>query len=824
MRISLAWVGEFVDLSGVTAGQAAELLSLHTCEVEGVEDFGAELRDVLVGEVVSCEKHPNADKLALARVATGSGAPVQVVCGAPNVRRGLKVAFAPAGGTLPGGIRLKKEKIRGCESAGMICSERELGLGEEHGGIVALPESAPVGRPLADFLGLRDSVLVVDNKSITHRPDLWGHYGVARELAAILRRSLRSLPGPRPWPAGSAGVAIELADPASCPLYLGLAVDLGGPPAASPPSLRSRLLAVGQRPLNDVVDLTNYVLHELGQPTHAFDLARLRGPCVRVRRAASGERLRTLDGVERSLAPEDLVIADAGRAVALAGVMGGEEAEVSGTTAAILLESAVFLPSRVRRTAQRLGLRTEASARFEKSLDPTLAELALQRFAALLAEVRPQARVLGPPACAGGAEALRIRIPLEPELAAGRLGLPLTRAEVAEPLRALGFEVEDRGSGALQVAVPSWRATKDVTTPVDLVEEVGRLAGYHRIRPRAMEAPVEPPLQDPLRLLGRRLMDRLVHAHGGAETLGYSFLDRRWAARLHLPLEAFVRLANPAQEGVDLLRRDPIPTLLLQAAGNVREFPEGLLVEAGKGYEPRPPGAEEGNLPHERAWIGAVLWRRGPLPADGPASVFGHARAIAEDLLRASGLAGAFRCESVADRYLAPWGHPARLLGWSCETSTLGFTGCVDPRLLVELDLRRCEVGAMLLDLESLTRCAAGRLPRFRPPGRYPAVKVDVALAVPEEVPYARVEEAVRQAGGRLLEELELFDVFRGAPLPAGVRSLAFHAVLRSVERTLDEADERKFLDRVARAAQDAGGTLRRQEAGQGEPGGGQGS
>jgi len=806
MKVSLGWVGDFVDLDGVAPEEVAELLSLHTAEVEGMERYGEALADVRIGLVVECSRHPDADRLSLTRVEFGGGETVPVVCGAPNVRQGLKVAFAPVGATLPGGLKIKKAKLRGQLSCGMICSSRELDLGDDHRGILELPEDAPVGASLVEWLGLADVVLELDNKSLTHRPDLWGHYGFARELAAILGRELRPLPVLEDWPGPPAAVPVTLEDPDGCPMYLALQVELAAPPRPSAGRIRQRLLAVGQRPLNDVVDLTNYVLHELGQPTHAFDLARLSEPAILVRSARGGETLTTLDGVERRLDPRDLLIWDGARAVALAGVMGGEATEVQEDTTAILLESAVFQPARIRRTSARHGLRTDASARFEKSLDPALAELALRRFALLLQELRPEARLAGAPARAGHAEAPRLELSLDPTRTARLLGVELAAAEMAGILDRLGFAVSPGEGGRFQVQVPSWRATRDVTTEVDLVEEVGRLAGYHRIRPAPMVAPVVPAPDDPLRLLARRLADRLALAHGGYESEGYSFLDRRWAERLHLPLEAFVRLHNPVQDRVDLVRRDPVPSLLEQAARNLREREAALLFEVGRGYEPR-----AGDLPRERHWLAAVAWQPAGGPAGGPESLAGRCRSLFEDLCRACAVPlRELRSRTLeGDRLAAPWGHPARLLEWYAGEEFLGCSGPVDPRLLPELDLERVEVGAVLLDLAALARVAEGQVPAFRPPGRFPAIKVDVALDLPEEVPYAAVREALEQAGGRLLESLELFDLYTGGCLGAGRRSLAFHALLRAPDRTLEEKDERRFLERAARAAAELGGRLR---------------
>ncbi len=803
MKISLHWLADFVSLEGLSPERVGELLSLHTAEVEGLEYYGSAIEGVLVGQVVSCRSHPDASKLSVTEVDVGRGETLPVVCGAPNVRQGLKVAFAPVGCRLPGGIKIKKAKLRGQVSAGMICSRRELELGEEHGGILELPEEAPVGARLVDYLDLLDPVLELDNKSLTHRPDLWGHYGFARELAAILGRELCPLPLLQDWPGPPAQVPVHLEDPADCPLYLGLRISLDGPPRPSPDWLQRRLLAVGQRPLDDLVDSTNYVLLETGQPTHAFDLERLAGPEIRVRRAVAGERFQTLDGVERELTAEDLLIADGEKGVALAGVMGGACSEVTTRTRELLLESAVFDPVRVRRTSQRLALRTEASARFEKSLDPALAELALRRFALLLSQLRPEARVLGSPARAGAAEAPKRRIPLDPKRTAALLSLPLSTEEVAAPLRALGFGVEEATGGELVVSVPSWRATKDITTDVDLVEEVGRLSGYDRIQAEALHAPVEIPWQDPARSLARRLSDRLAGGWQAHETQGDSFLDRVWLDRLGLGRDAFLRLQNPVQANVDLIRRDPIPTLLEQVAGNLRERPEGVLFEVAKGYEPR-----SGREPRERHWLGIALWRRRGDRPDGPRSLFGHSRSLAEDLLLRCGLS--VPPSSPVDSSTAPWAHPARNLIWEKGGRPLAVSALLHPRLLPPLDLEASECTAVLLDLEAILALGGSSpRPRFSPPARLPGIKVDVALALPSDLPYAEVETALRKAGGKLLESLELFDLFEGDPLPVGSRSLAFHALLRADHRTLTEQDERRFLRRVERVAQELGGSLR---------------
>jgi phenylalanyl-tRNA synthetase beta chain len=800
MKISLNWLNDFVDISDQEPEHIAELLSLHTAEVEGIEVYGESISDVVVGEVLECDPHPDADKLSITSVSYGADEPVQVVCGAPNVRKGLKVAFAPVGSRLPGGLKIKKAKLRGVASRGMICSEQELELSESHSGIMELNPEAPVGDRLVDFLEILDSVLELDNKSLTHRPDLWGHYGFARELSAILGRELKQLPVLSAWPKETSSFPIQLEDEDSCPQYWGLTVELDSPPRPSALPIQNRLLAVGQRPLNDVVDLTNYVLQEIGQPTHAFDLARIQKSEIRVRRATEGETLATLDGVERKLSTEDLVIADSTSPVALAGVMGGESSEVQSDTTHILLESAVFDPVRVRRTSQRHALRSEASARFEKTLDPALSEQALLRFAFLLQQTRPETKLLQAPACSGEASAPQVQLPFNLNQAGTLLGLDLQAQEVSKNLTALGFQVET-SKEEWQVEVPSWRASKDVTTPVDLIEEVGRLAGYHNIRPQALKAPVEAPWQDPMRTLARSLSERLAGAWNLFETEAYSFLHKDWAARLSLEEADFVCLSNPVQDGVHLLRLDPIPGMLEQVAGNIREQASGGIFEIAKTYAPA-----SGEKVSERQWLAVCLWG-GSSRADGPTSIFGKAKSICEDLLSTSAVQ--VDSQAVAPEGMPPWLHPTKFHPWSSGQTPLGMSGLVDPRVLGALSMESIECAVVLLDLEAILHSRSGHIHSFKSPGKMPAIKVDVALALPSDAAFSQVETMLFKAGGKLLESLELFDLFEGGSLEPGWRSLAFHAVLRAPDRTLSDKEEQKFLKRVQKAATEMGGHLR---------------
>jgi len=805
MKISLNWIGDYVDISDLSAAKVAELLSMHTAEVEATEVFGENIQDIVVGHVLQCGQHPGADKLSVTLVDFGDAVPVPVVCGATNIREGLKVAFAPVGSRLPGDLKIKKAKLRGEESCGMICSEKELEMSDQHAGIWELPVDAPIGARLIDYLGVLDSVLEIDNKSLTHRPDLWGHYGFARELSAILKRPLLPMAHDVAWPSVEGRWNLKLTDRSGCPQYGAVEVDLGGTPGIAPLWMQNRLRAVGQRCVNDIVDISNYVLLDIGQPTHAFDAYTLRGNTMEVRAAKEGEIFTTLDGIERELMAADLVIADGEHAVALAGVMGGADTEVSSTTTRILLESAVFHPTRIRRTAQRLALRSEASTRFEKSLDPSYTEQATARFCHLLLQIRPQATLVAAPQVAGESLAPVTVLQLDPKRTADLLGVDLDRTTTSEILARLGFGVTDQGQ-FLAVSVPSWRATKDVTLAIDLVEEIGRIFGYDRIRAMPLTAPVQVPVQQPLRLLTRRLATRLVQVHGAYETQSYSFMDQSWAARLGLDSQSFVCVANPVLAEVTLMRRDPIPTLLEQARANLREYPSGRLCEVAKGYEPVMGQLE----PHERRWLALLEWGDQDVPREGKDSLFGHLRGIACDLLRSLNLLPRLSIEPVDGSTSIPaWAHPVQSLAYSIGEQQLGWSCRIHPRLQRDLEFERADVGVLLLDLAALLAVPNQSAAVFQAPSKFPGIKVDIAMALPLDVRYDSVVAAIRQKGGKYLADLELFDVYSGAGLEEGQRSLAFRSLLRSPDKTLSDKEERKFLHGMEEVAIELGGNLR---------------
>jgi len=825
MRISLRWLARHVDFAGLTADEVARAFTLHTAEVEGVEEFAPALGNVVVGHVLERSKHPDADKLSLCRVDVGSatpgGAPLQIVCGAPNVAAGQKVAVAREGTLLPGDLRIKRSKIRGQESAGMICSERELGLGEEHDGIWVLPADAPLGEPVADALGLRDWIVTIDNKSLTHRPDLWGHRGLARELAAIFGRTLKPLAPVLPRAQGAAW-PVEIED-ASCTRYVALCID-GVRAQRSPDWMRHLLFAAGQRPIDLLVDLSNFVMLDIGQPSHAFDRDALGEAPIRVRRARPGEALRTLDGAERKLEARDLLICSGERAVALAGVMGGEETKVGAQTQRVLLECASFHSAAVRRSAQAHALRSESSTRFEKSLSPTLPPLAAAHYFDLLRSIQPEVSLARAPSDVGTWTDPARSIALRPERARALLGLSaseLPDERIAALLDALELRVTRAAAPQpWSVAIPSERATKDLTIERDLIEEIGRSLGYGNIPERAIEVPLAPAPRDERRALERTLVDHLAGAARFREAMTYSFLPEPLARALGLADERYVEVLNPVAEGWQRVRRGLVPSLLGLLAHNLRERSEVSLFELGCGYLPEhaSPRGEPREL-RELALVHARATTSEAASSSAPSSglrrgALAHVQGVVESLLELCGRPVA-RWELADGQAPIAWSYaqPCLMaLGAAREGEeprVLASLGALDARRARELGLEAEVAFASLWIRELHAQPARPRV--FRALPRYPSVKVDVALALPSALRASEAEAAIARAGQKLVERVELFDLFRGGALGEGTKSLAWHVHLRAADRTLAEKDTQRFLDRLAREAEALGGELRRE-------------
>jgi phenylalanyl-tRNA synthetase beta chain len=802
MKLPMSWLGEWVTLgAGADAATVADALTRRGFYVEGIETHGRAHPGVVIARVLEVVKHPNADKLSLCRVDGGAGE-LRIVCGAPNVRAGMMVPLATIGATLSGGVTIKKSKIRGEESQGMLCSPRELELSEDHQGILDLETWRPgraltVGAPFDALLPPPDAVLEVEIPF--NRPDGLGIVGLAREAKAALggawSATARATLDQR-W-TETHGFDLELEDREGCPHYIAQVVE-GIRIAPSPEWLQTRLETMGQRPINNVVDLTNLLLLELGQPMHAFDLAKLAGLGVVVRAARAGERLTTLDGRERALETGMLVIADRKRPVALAGVMGGADSEVTAGTTTLLLECAWFAPARVRRTARALGLTTEASKRFERGVDPGIANIATARFLALLAEVSPGCRVTRgarggtpPPAPAG--------LTLRPERWRRLLGMDVTVDEAARVLES--FDLGITRGAALQVRVPGWRP--DLTGEDDLVEEVGRGHGYDRI-------PSSPPESHgvrPERRQRERTTDaarRAMIARGFTEAWCSSLVSEREA---HDALVLFagdpaglVRLQNPMSREGEFLRPNLVPGLLRALSHNLKQGASAVrLFETGSGFA-RFTGA--GTLGVETPMLAAVV--------TGPRWAHAHDTTQAMvDWDDAKGLWEAWFEEMSVDTltwrtYSAAGWKPGACTEVARIASPIAWAGTLAQQTLRQWDIETLgtqPVHLFVALLEPLIEATGVRRTATSLPGRFPPVRRDLAFFVPEIVTHADLAATLNAAGGEWLKSLELFDVYTGDKAPAGKKSLAYALRFEHPERTLGESEIEAVQDRMTAAA-----------------------
>jgi phenylalanyl-tRNA synthetase beta chain len=749
MKVPVSWLRDYVAIE-MPLAELATRLSVASAEVEGIERVGIADENgnvglFRVGRVLEVAKHPNADRLRVTKVDVGESEPRDIVCGAWNFEAGATVAVALPGAVLPGGLELGRREVRGEVSDGMILAEDEVGLGSDHAGIMLLDEAEP-GTPLLDVLPLVDSVLLIE--ATGNRPDLQSVYGIAREVATLYDLSLADMPGVRPRTRPEETVPIRIDDLEACPRYVGrLFEDVALGP--SPQWLRSRLFAAGQRPISNVVDITNYVMLALGSPLHAFDFTTLRGGEIVVRGAAPGERVTTLDGTVRTLDPTDLVIADAERPVALAGIMGGEETEIVETTRAVLLEAANFEPYGIFRSSERHRLRSEASGRWEKGVDVYLAEPAAEMATGLLLDLAG-ARWVAANDVHGELPPQPV-VTFRPARADALIGIETPPDRQFAILEALGF-----ARSGDEVVVPTWRA-RDVTREVDVIEEIARF--------RLDDVPFTLParremigLLTPEQQLRRRAEDVLAG-------LGFAEI---YTPSLRPDDQTTWKLPEPISVELTALRTSLIPSLVEAAQRNRDAGAEAIaLFEIARAYLPA------GDLPNERVRVAGV--------AEGG---FLHVKGVVETLYAALGAEPSFR------RASEPLFHPGK-----CAATAEGILGELHPRRL------EGTWGAFELDLGDLFSAVAGPV-HYRDVITYPAVRQDIAVAVPEDVPVGDLVTAAREAAGEELREIRVFDVYRGDQVGHGRKSVAFSVAYQSAERTLTDGDAARLrnaiLDRLA--------------------------
>lgn len=822
MRVSLEWLSEYVDISGLSPQAIAEALTNAGLEVESIENLGGAFSGVVLGKIRQVAPHPNADRLRLVTVDLGASGQNQVVCGAPNVAEGMRIAYAQIGATVLNRkegttFTLGPATIRGVESTGMICSIDELGLQEQYpkmeDGIWPLTDVAndtDLGRDLKEVLQLKtDTVLEVTPNA--NRGDLMSMLGVAREVAALFGRGLK-LPSVDIQPVSSqtdSAYQVKLSDPDVCPYYAGAVLEnvTIGP---SPDWLRQRLTHAGIRPINNVVDITNYVMLELGQPLHAFDIHQL-GPdgTVDVRRAKPGETLKTLDGMERTLSDESVIVTFNNRPVALAGVMGGEETEISESTTQVFLESAHFVAPSTRRSARSVGLRSDASARFERGVDITLPYPAMMRAVQLFSELagarctalsQDDRRSVTSAGQAMPFQEHVIEIQLNLKRIPQILGIDIPKETVQQTLAKLGFAVSDQGE-SLDVKVPAFRA-QDVTREIDLIEEVIRIYGYDKI-------PYTLPSQSatPEKTSRAKFLDEVRQAMTGAglmevttlSLIGDSLLQRTGFSQ---DSETTVRVTNSQSRDHTFLRQSLAPTLLEVAKHNQAQGNEDVWIfELGKTYfKTRSPQEKDPGV-SENLYLGAVLtgnpyrgeWHENRL------TDYYTAKGLLENLFQLLGIQQQIRWSAAAP---SPAFHPGQTAQFKLGKTALGLVGRLHPTLEEKLKFK-LPVYLLELDLDAMFAALAKR-PAFSAMdiealSAYPAVKRDIALVAPNTVSHSQVVSTLNQANEPLLTDIQLFDEYRGAQVGEGQRSLAYRITLQSSEATLTEAQIDTAVDKLKR-------------------------
>ncbi|MGG1291492.1 phenylalanine--tRNA ligase subunit beta [Bacillus smithii] len=793
MLVSLKWLQDYVDLSGISAKDLAEKITRSGIEVESVEIPGEHIKNVVIGHVLKCEKHPAADKLNKCLVDIGEGEPVQIICGAPNVAAGQKVAVAKPGARLPGGIKIKKAKLRGEESNGMICSLQELGIEgklvpkEFAEGIFVFPDDAEVGADAIAALNLDDCIIELG--LTPNRSDCLSMLGVAYEVAAILDRDVK-LPHPvyhESTEKASDYIKVTVEAKEDNPFYVAKVVKNVkiGP---SPLWMQARLMAAGIRPHNNVVDITNYIMLEYGQPLHAFDYDRLGSKEILVRRAYDGEEIVTLDDVKRTLTPEHLVITNGSKPVALAGVMGGANSEVQQDTTTVLIESAYFNGTTIRKASKDHSLRSEASARYEKGVDPNRVKAAAERAVELL-EKYAGAEVLRETVVAGDLEAEPKKITISLSKINRVLGTNLSSQDVVDIFRRLRFTVET-SDDLFTVTVPTRRG--DITIEEDLIEEVARLYGYDELPKTLPVGAASPGGLTPYQQK-RRVVRKFLEGAGLYQAITYSLTSRDMVHQFVLDKTEPVEIAMPMSEERSLLRQSLVPHLLEAVSYNVARQNDSIgLYEIGSVFL-KQIGQE---LPQEDEHIaGAItgVWEANEWQGEQKLADFFVLKGILEGLFAKLGLGDAVEWKKAE----LPDMHPGRTAEIFLNGKRLGFIGQVHPQKQKQLDLKETYVfelkASILLNEQALEL-------QYDPIPRFPSITRDIALVVDKDTEAGKLQQIIWQAGGKLLKEVRIFDLYEGEHLQPGKKSIAFSLKYYDPDKTLTDEEVMNVHEKVLAA------------------------
>ncbi len=806
MLISYNWLKQYVNLpSNISALDVAARLKAVTVEVEGVKNQGELLQNVVVGRVVSAVKHPNADKLKLCRVDIGADE-IQIVCGGSNVVEGMLAAIGKVGAKVQWHgegelIELAPTKIRGEDSFGMICAADEIGLGEmfvkkDEKEILDLSNFADkkniVGLSVAEVLGLNDTILEIDNKSLSNRPDLWGHYGMAREVAVLFNRDLKKYETKEVKPGKDFKLKVEIQDAKLCPRYMAVAVS-GIQVGPSPKWLQEKLLAVGSNPINNIVDITNYIMLDLGQPLHAFDASKV-GHNIGVRLAKNGEKFVALDKAEYTLTENDLMIVSGEKSLGIAGVKGGMESGTYADTTAVIFESANFDPITVRKTATRLGLRTDSAVRYEKSLDPNMCEVALRKLVELTMEVCPEAKVVSKIMDEKKFHLSVGPIELASDIFTKKLGVEIPQKDILNILTRLGFEVKVK-KNSLMVKIPTWRATKDISIAEDIVEEVVRFFGFENIPATLPTFPINPPEKNALRALERDVAETLVKTLGYNEVYNYSFVSDAQVVKMGDDLSKYLELDNPLSKERPFLRRNLLPNLFENIKNNIENYSEVKIFEIGKVFSIKESGMRADSngdtlLPQQDTWLATMY------AGKKEATPFWQAKKALENIFLA--LKADFQIMSPT--VVKPWAHPGRLAVVMCGGQEVGVLCEISPLVSQNLGIEQ-RVGVLQLNLSGLIEVLSKQKDKsnYKPASVYPTVTRDLAFLVKKEITHQQILKVLKKTSD-LVKDINLFDVYEGSKIGEGYKSMAYRLTYGHSDRTMT-ADE---IENAVKKAQEA--------------------
>lgn len=808
MNISLSWLKDFVNIPKSLSPEELGLkLTMHTVEIEGVMKEADKYKNIIVGKILEIKKHPNADKLQLAKVDIGSKE-LRIVCGAPNIKVGQLVPVALVGSILPNGLEIKEVEVRGEKSEGMMCAEDELGLGEDHAGIMIL-EKAKVGQKFSDYLKLEDVIFELDNKSITHRPDLWCHYGVAREIGAFLEAKMtkefeRIQELDLKSNSQAEKIKVDVADFDLCPRYMAVRMD-NIEIKESPKWIQDRLIAVGSRPINNIVDITNYVMLELGQPMHAFD-AELVDEII-VRRARKSEVIETLDGEKRELNDSMLVIADSKKPIAIAGVMGGGNSEISEKTTSIIIESANFEATSIRKTSQKLGLRTDASMRFEKSLDPNLCFTALARFVELVKKDVKKSKLSSAVADEKKFELNQGPINLNLDWVNRRIGENIEKSKVVQILSSLGFEISEQeqkpnseDGEVLEVKIPTWRATKDVSIPEDLMEEIARINGYDNLNPKMPNVLMEAPEINEERMRVRKIKNILSLGAKLTEIYSYPFVGEEQLKKLNIDYSGHIRLANPISTQHTMLRQSLIPNMLEALRFNQARYEKVNIFEIGSVYlnipgEINKDEKSKDMLPFQEKRLGIVI------ASDKEKTLLSRAKGVLRYMLNELIGRDLDIIFEQAEDYMS-WADEGNIALVKSMGLNLGFVTSLNRSAVQKFGIKKEAVAIelRLSELFSIMNNISDK--KYKELPKFPPLERDLSFVVDSKILYNDIKNEIENFD-ELISAVELFDVYEGEKLGKGKKSLAFHITYQPSDKTLTQEEVDKIQSQLVKKLED---------------------